>query len=206
MPRPKHLTFANVAAVSALVIATAGGGFSVAAGLAKNSVGSAQIKNGSIKGKDVKDNALTGKDVKESTLGTVPSATKASSATTTDAVTTKRVNAAPGQTVVIATNSTLVVELTCTDNGGGDLESSVNIRTTADHAAFDANLDGSEESDFMISDGPEDIVSDSGTTQGIEDGGFAAITAGGVSWKGYGFAAEHFGGSNVCTGEMTFWG
>ena len=68
------------------MIATTGGGFAVAAGLAKNSVGSAQIKKGAVKsvdvkdktlsGKDVKDNSLTGADINELTLSTVPSVAK----------------------------------------------------------------------------------------------------------------------------------
>lgn len=75
---PRRLTYANVASTLALVVALGGGGAAVAAGLAKNSVGSPQIKNGAVKRADlgsgavdsgkVKDNSLTGKDIDESTL------------------------------------------------------------------------------------------------------------------------------------------
>jgi hypothetical protein len=60
-------TYANVTATLALVVALGSGG-AYAATLAKNSVGSAQVKNGTIKGVDVRDNGLTGADVDESTL------------------------------------------------------------------------------------------------------------------------------------------
>jgi len=78
----RHLTFANVASATALVVAVGGvGGLAVADGsaarLAKNSVKSKQIKDGAIKGVDLKDGAVTGADVDESTLGQVPSASTA---------------------------------------------------------------------------------------------------------------------------------
>jgi hypothetical protein len=63
----RRLTYANVASTLALVLVVAAGGTAVAA-LARNSVGSEQIKNGAIRGKDVKRNALTTKQVKDSTL------------------------------------------------------------------------------------------------------------------------------------------
>lgn len=75
---PRRLSYANVASTLALVVALGGGGAAVAAGLAKNSVGSPQIKNGAVKRADlgagavdsgkVKDDALTGNDIDESTL------------------------------------------------------------------------------------------------------------------------------------------
>ena len=59
----------------------------MAVSLAKNSVGSPQIKNGQVKAADlasngvtsakIKNGQVTGADVKESTLATVPSATRA---------------------------------------------------------------------------------------------------------------------------------
>lgn len=58
MPVRPHLTFANVAAGTALVVSLTGGGVAVAAGLAKNSVGSPQIKNNAVKGADVKESSL----------------------------------------------------------------------------------------------------------------------------------------------------
>jgi hypothetical protein len=73
-----HLSFANVASATALVVALTGSGVAVAAGLAPDSVRSATIANGQVKNPDLAANAvtgakvapdsLTGADVKESTL------------------------------------------------------------------------------------------------------------------------------------------
>ena len=60
-------TFANLTSTLALVVALGGGG-AYAASLAKNSVGSAQVKNGAIKAKDVAPGALTGAQVRDGSL------------------------------------------------------------------------------------------------------------------------------------------
>ena len=83
-------TYANLTATLALVLAVAGGGVSVAAGLGRNTVGSPQIKDGQVRtadlgggavtGAKVKDGSVTGADVAEGTLGEVPSATDADEA------------------------------------------------------------------------------------------------------------------------------
>jgi hypothetical protein len=86
VPRP---TYAGVTATLALVIALGGGAYA-ATSLPKNSVGSkqlkknavvsAKLKTNAVTGAKVKDGSLTGADVNASTLGTVPSATHATSA------------------------------------------------------------------------------------------------------------------------------
>jgi hypothetical protein len=97
MKLSNRLTYANVASTLALVIAVGGGGAAVAA-VAKNSVGSPQLKAGAVQTSDlgnnavvsakVKDGSLTGGDINESTLGKVPSAATADSATTATTATT----------------------------------------------------------------------------------------------------------------------
>lgn len=82
MKLSSRLTYANVASTLALVVALGGGGAAVAAGLAKNSVGTKQLKASAVTSAKVKDNSITGKDVAESTLGQVPSAVTADTATT----------------------------------------------------------------------------------------------------------------------------
>ncbi len=62
----RHLTTPNVVAVVALVIALGTGAY--AAGLAKNSVKSKQIKDGSIASKELKPDAVTGAKVAEGSL------------------------------------------------------------------------------------------------------------------------------------------
>ncbi|MEQ6902675.1 hypothetical protein [Nocardioides sp. YIM 152588] len=69
-PRPRRrLTYANVVSTLALVVAVAGGGgAAVAAGLAKNSVSSPQIRNGQVKTVDLAAGAVTSKKVKNRSL------------------------------------------------------------------------------------------------------------------------------------------
>lgn len=76
----KHLTYANVVASLALFLVISGGAAYAASHLAKNSVGSKQLRANSVTGRKVKDGSLTGADVNASTLGEVPSAKIASSA------------------------------------------------------------------------------------------------------------------------------
>ena len=73
-----RLTFANVTSCLALFIAL--GGFAVAAGLPKNSVGTKQLKKNAVTTAKIKKEAVTGAKIKLSTLGKVPNAAKADSA------------------------------------------------------------------------------------------------------------------------------
>jgi hypothetical protein len=99
----KRLTYANVMS-SIAVFLVLGGATALAAGLAKNSVGSkqlkknavtaakikknavsgAKIKKSAVTGAKVKDQSLTGKDLNLGTLGTVPSASHADNASNAD--------------------------------------------------------------------------------------------------------------------------
>ena len=85
----KRLTYANVMS-SIAVFLVLGGATALAAGLAKNSVGSkqlkknavtsAKIKNNAVTTAKIKNGAITGAKVNAGSLGTVPNATHASSA------------------------------------------------------------------------------------------------------------------------------
>jgi hypothetical protein len=88
--RPRRLTYANVM-VTILAFLVLGGATAFAAGqLAKNSVGSRQIKsksvttgkiaNNAVNGAKVANGSLTGSDINLAALGTVPTATSAVSA------------------------------------------------------------------------------------------------------------------------------
>jgi hypothetical protein len=87
--RPR-LTYANVVATLALFIAIGGASAFAASQLGKNTVGTKQLKKNSvttakikkqaITGAKVKNGTLTGTQINASTLGTVPSATSAKSA------------------------------------------------------------------------------------------------------------------------------
>jgi hypothetical protein len=74
------LTYANVTATLALFLVLSGGAAYAASQLAKNSVGTKQIKNDAITTGKIKNEAVTGAKIKLSSIGTVPSATKAVSA------------------------------------------------------------------------------------------------------------------------------
>ncbi len=90
------LTYANVVATLALFIAVGGATAFAASKLAKNSVGTkqikngavtaAKIKNGAVTGTQVKNGSLTGTQVNASTLGTVPTAQSANTAQTAQTV------------------------------------------------------------------------------------------------------------------------
>jgi len=83
------LTYANVVATLALFLVLAGGSALAAKQmLPKNSVGAQQIKNGAITGPKIKNGAITGAKISTSSLGTVPTATNASHATSADSATT----------------------------------------------------------------------------------------------------------------------
>lgn len=76
----KHLSYANVVASLSLFLVLGGGAAYAASHLAKNSVGTKQLKARSVTGAKVRDGSLTGADVDASTLGQVPSAKSAASA------------------------------------------------------------------------------------------------------------------------------
>jgi hypothetical protein len=74
------LTYSNVVATLALFLVIAGGSAFAASKLGKNSVGTKQLKNNAVTTAKIKKEAVTGPKIKLSTLGTVPSATNATTA------------------------------------------------------------------------------------------------------------------------------
>ena len=74
--RPAHGT---VIAYLALFVALGGSAYAIQR-LPRNSVGTRQLKANAVTGGKVKNGSLTGKDVDASTLGTVPTATRAAAA------------------------------------------------------------------------------------------------------------------------------
>lgn len=78
----ERLTYANVVATVALVLAVTGGATAIALSLPKNSVTSKQLAKGAVKNPDIAKGAVTGDKVKTATLGKVPLAAHADSADT----------------------------------------------------------------------------------------------------------------------------
>ena len=77
--RPR-LTYANVVSTFCLFLFLAGGTAFAASKLAKNSVGTKQLKNGAVTGAKIKKGTITGTNIKASSLGTVPTANSAADA------------------------------------------------------------------------------------------------------------------------------
>lgn len=78
----ERLTYANVVATLALVLAVTGGATAIALSLPKNSVKSKQIAKEAVKTSKIAKGAVTGDKVKAATLGKVPLAAHADSADT----------------------------------------------------------------------------------------------------------------------------
>src|SRR3954469_23390937 len=91
LPRPR-LSYANVVATLALILAIGGTSYAAVTINGKN------LKNRSVAGKKLKKNTVTGTEVRESKLGTVPRADNATHATQAD-------NAATADTAAGSTTS-----------------------------------------------------------------------------------------------------
>ncbi len=164
--KPPHLSYANVAATLALVVAL-GSGTAVAAGLARNSVGSPQLKPGAVKaadlaknsvtGRSVKKDALTGKDIKESTLGTVPSAAKV------DTLRRAGATAGVGAGAPIGTVGPFSVALQCGGTAGSP-DARLALTTSVDHGRWVSN--NGTDPDFNIADGPDTTTTQNAASAG----------------------------------------
>lgn len=76
----KRLTYANVMSTISVFLLLGGGAALAAGKLGKNSVGTKQIKNGSVTGIKIKKGTITGTNINLAKLGTVPSATNSATA------------------------------------------------------------------------------------------------------------------------------
>jgi hypothetical protein len=101
-----RLTYANVVATIALFAALGGSAYAVA------TIGSADVKDRSLRGKDLRKNTVKGKQVKESSLRRVPRAAAAVTATSAQ-------NAQLAQNAVNAENANLAARATDSDAVGG---------------------------------------------------------------------------------------
>jgi hypothetical protein len=125
MIRPK-LTYANVMVTILAFVVLGGGSALAAATLGKNSVGSRQLKSKSVttgkiapnavNGSRIANGTLTGEDIKLSALGTVPSATSATSAGNAETV---------GGHSAACPQGTTLIRGTCFDSSAGPVVNSV---------------------------------------------------------------------------------
>jgi hypothetical protein len=129
------LTYANVIATLALFLVLAGGSAFAAGKLGKNSVGTKQIKNNAVTTAKIKDGAVTGSKIVTSGLGTVPSATNATHATTADTATKagsadSATSAGNAQTVGGKTATQIAAESKVTCPAGMKLQSGLCFETS----------------------------------------------------------------------------
>jgi len=108
--------------------------------LRNNEVRGIDIRNSTVQGRDIALNTVTGEDVKEDTLGKVPSALLADTATNANGVSTLKIipqttmaEGAPG--VTLATHGPLTLSATCTSAGGGSTDAGLTVATTEDNSA-----------------------------------------------------------------------
>jgi len=122
--------------------------------LRNNEVRGIDIRNSTVQGRDVALNTLTGEDVKEDTLGKVPSATSADSATTASGVSTLQIipvtTVAEGSPpVVLASHGPLTLSAECATGA----VARVSVSTTENNSAAAGTGTGFQDADLDTTDG-----------------------------------------------------
>lgn len=177
----KYLSFSNVVAVMALFIALGGSAYAVG----KNTIGTSQIKNNAVTAKKIKKNAVVAAKIKNgavsgaklgsvpgdkvnvSSLGKVPSAVQADSATTANTATTAAslegqveffVKLQGGQSREIARYGQVGLTATCLENESGNDVIQITAFTTVDGAVLAGNSyksGGPNPNNFLNVDTPD---------------------------------------------------
>jgi hypothetical protein len=121
-----------------------------------NEVRGIDIRNSTVQGRDIALNTVTGEDINESTLGKVPSATSADSATTAGGVSTLKI--IPRTTIAegapptdLATHGPLTLTGTC-QSGGTDTVTELRVQTTENNSAAWAGFGGMADSPRPVLD------------------------------------------------------
>lgn len=176
----KRLTYANVMA-SIAVFLILGGASAVAAKkigsnelksnsvttakIKKNAVTAAKIKKNAVTTAKLKNGAVTGAKVNLGSLGTVPSANSANTASVANSLSGRipiSVNIGEG-TKDVATVGPFTIRVECTIDNGGEDEGQFQLLTSVDGAAMDDN-NGDEFVPFNISDNPAELYEEETTT------------------------------------------
>jgi hypothetical protein len=177
--------------------------------LRNNEVRGIDIRNSTVQGRDVALNTLTGDDVKEDTLGKVPSAASADSATTASGVSTLKI--IPRTTIaegappaVLATHDPLTLTGTC-QPATTDTVTELRVQTTENNAAAWAGVGGMADSPRPVldaDDGPLVITSandDAGGTRSIASRDVAASAPSGKAFTGQLALLVDASGAGSCT-------
>jgi hypothetical protein len=134
--------------------------------LRNNEIRGIDIRNSTVQGRDIALNAVTGEDVKEETLGKVPSAAAADSATTAGGVSTLKIiprttmaeDAAP---VTLAAHGPLTLSARC-EASGSETHAFLFVATTEDDSTAGSSSSSSAPDTIHevlnAADGPQEIV------------------------------------------------
>jgi hypothetical protein len=160
--------------------------------LRNNEARGIDIRNSTIQGRDVALNTLTGDDVNEDTLGKVPSAASADSATTAGGVSTLKIiprttMAEGGAPVTLATHGPLTLTGACQPNGTDTL-SQLLVQTTENNSAAWAGLGGMADSPRPVldaGDGPQVVTSANDAAGGTRTVGSRDVAASAPSGKAF---------------------
>jgi hypothetical protein len=188
----KRLTYANVMS-SIAVFLVLGGATALAAGLAKNSVGTKQLKSNAVTTAKIKKNAITTAKVKNGaitgakvnlgSLGTVPNATHASTADTATNFsrysTSGLKKASVGQNVPLASIGPFTFTGVCVDLGSNNFEAYVKVNTSQNGSFFTSNEVSYENANF--NQGVDGIVNQFEQTEPDWFGGFSYYNEYGVT-------------------------
>jgi hypothetical protein len=98
------------------------------------------------------------------------------------------------------------ITLRCVDGGGGIVRAFLEIRSSVDNAAFDAQISGNEDADLDVFDGPQSLGSTNSAAADIEHVGFSAVSPAGELLAGYGYVSSKLNGSPGCAAQLTFIG
>jgi hypothetical protein len=156
--------------------------------LKKNAVTASKIKKNAITTTKIAKDAVTGDKVNESTLGQVPSAVTANTATTAGSASSlagyKPFGVfVPAGTRTIAAFGPFTIKGECVINNGGTDEGRFLLFTSVNGGAMDDN-NGDEFTPFDIADSPADLYDESTTTgnediEVSEEPGLTAVAPGG---------------------------
>lgn len=190
--------------------------------LQTGSVRSADVNNGAIGSVDVNNDSLTGVDINESTLGTVPFATAAGSATSAqNAATASTVKTIPLTTINEAGGSTPLLTVgpftilaECISNAGTNTSLFIRIDTSEDNSDVGVYTDTQSDANFDAADGAKAIAEANDVPGGfptgthpdgfgdnLPEGAFDAFAPSGTAITGHvaGRADADAGASGQCT-------
>jgi hypothetical protein len=169
--------------------------------LRNNEVRGIDIRNSTVQGRDVALNTITGEDVKEDTLGKVPSAASADSATTAGGVSTLKIipvtTVAEGaQPVTLATHGPLTLSGAC---AAVTTVASLTVSTSENHSAATGTTtrvetppggntaNGFHNADLDPADSPFKIAE---LSAGMAVRGYTVTTASAFAPSGKGFSGD----------------